>query len=110
MRPVRFTLSTTGNSAPVPLDFYIAPFQVAINVQVSGGATTSYTMEYTYDDVLAVGYVVANGQWIPDTTMSAETASSTVNLTAPVTAVRIAAPTLSGGTLTVTVLQAGNGL
>lgn len=110
MRPVRFVMSAAGNSAVIPLDLYIAPFQVAVNVFMSNGATVDYTLQYTYDDVLAPGYNPATGQWIDDTTMDNEVVSSTVNLSAPVTAVRIVAATLTGGTLTVAIVQAGNGL
>lgn len=112
MRPVRYEVTTTGTTAIVPLDIYIAPFQVAVNVLVPGGVTTSYTLQYTYDDVLAVGYDPAapTSQWIDDTTMSAEVASSGVNLTAPVTAIRLSVPTLTGGNIKLTVVQAGNGL
>lgn len=112
MRPVRFTISAAGTSNPIPLDIYIAPFQVSVNVFMSAGATVDYSLQYTYDDVLAVGYdpAASTSQWIDDTTMDNEVASSTVNITAPITAVRIVAAAVSGGTLAVTILQAGNGL
>jgi hypothetical protein len=114
MRPVRVSVSgAAGKTAPVILDHYRDPFNVGVNVALSGSSspTCTYTVEYTYDDVFANTYNpdAASAQWITVTAFSpSKSASADGTITSPVMAVRLNASALSAtGTLTMTVIQAG---
>ncbi len=61
MRPVVITKSTTGATAPVPLDYYTAASKASIEVLVTG--TVNYTVQDTFDDVFADGYDPSTGNW-----------------------------------------------
>lgn len=107
MRPVLLNLSGSNTSAPIPLDYLISPFQVAIGVGPVTG-TVSYTLQYTYDDVFASTYVAGSGQWFTYSLMSGLTvAGDTVINAAPVRAIRIA--NVGTGSLIANIVQAGTG-
>jgi hypothetical protein len=95
---------TAGSSAVVPMDAYISPFNVGIGVVVTG--TVDYTVQHTFDNVLAKGYSAASGNWFNHPTLLNQTANADGNYAFPVTGIRI---TLNSGTGTVTmyVIQAG---
>lgn len=49
MRPVVATQTTTGAGSVIPLDIYIAPFQVSVAVTTDGSA--DYDVQHTFDDI-----------------------------------------------------------
>jgi hypothetical protein len=49
MRPMIATKTGTGESSPLVLDHYRAPFNVGFAVVVSG--TVTYTVQHTFDDI-----------------------------------------------------------
>ena len=51
MRPVSYTLSAAGFGAWIPLDYLSTPFNVGIGVTLSDGATLTYDVEHTFDDI-----------------------------------------------------------
>ena len=106
MRPV--TLTTTGvqASAACPLDIYIAPFQVTLDVILNGAAT--YTVEYTNDDVFVKGFNPATANWIPHADLTAKAAAAQGTLISPVRAVRLN-QTAGAGSAILRVIQAGIG-
>lgn len=105
MRPIRMTVNTVSVSTPVPLDQYIAPFSVSIGVAVTG--TISYTVEYTYDDVWSPTFSPASATWYAITALTTQTTSKDAALSAPVAAVRLNVGSVTGGSATMTVTQAG---
>ena len=107
MRPVRQTLSASGVTAPVPLDHYISPFNASLGCIVSVGATVNYKVQHTFDDVFAAGFNPSTAAWFDHADLTGETASTDGNYAFPVTAVRLNATTLTGGTITFVVTQAG---
>lgn len=108
MRPVTLTTSDASGgvkTSPLcPMDLYLSPFNVTLEAVVIG--TVSYDVQYTKDDVYAVGYNSATGQWtsIPGMTSSTSTAEST--LISPVTATRLVQNS-GTGSVSLRILQAG---
>jgi hypothetical protein len=108
MKPIVTTLSNaTGAalfSAPVVLDVNKTPFNVAMQVLVTG--TVNYTVQYTFDNVFAAGYVPASGNWTNHPTLAALTATADSNLAFPAAAIRITQASGSGS-VRLTTIQAG---
>lgn len=124
MRQIVVTQTGPGTSDAVPLDTYIAPFQVSIGVSTASGG--EFSIEHTYDDVLNAAVTPT---WFNTTSSTAdesyllqedgfqilqETGSSLLTgdytlstyIDFPVSAVRLAV--VSGGdAVQMTVLQAG---
>lgn len=109
-RPVRVTVGSAAASNPIPLNNYSTPFSVGIGVDVSAGATLTYTVEHTFDDVFAANFVPASAVWYANSGMTAQTGDKDGNYSAPVTAVRLNVTAWTSGTAVMTVIQAGNGL
>lgn len=124
MRQQVITTTTAGASAPVVLDTYIAPFQVSVGVQMSSGSEV--LIEHTFSDVLNPAVTPT---WYPNATSTADEGfllqedgfailqedgsfllTGDVNFSHfidfPVAAVRLNT-IQNGGSITMTVLQAG---
>jgi hypothetical protein len=98
--------SSAATEPSLNLDTAIAPFNAVVNCIVGGGATTSYKMQYTYDNFDSPTMTDAAANWIDSTDIPAATATSkSSNLTVPVSRIRIVIATLTGGTLTLQVRQ-----
>ena len=109
-RPVRVTVGAVAVSAPIPLNNYSTPFSVGVGCDVSAGATLTYSVEHTYDDVFAAGFVPASATWFANAGITAQTGDKDGNYAAPVVAVRLNVTAWTPGSVTMTVIQAGNGL
>ena len=109
MRPIRVTVGAQTASAPIPLNNYSDPFNVGIGVALSAGASLTFTVEHTFDDVFAAGFNPATATWFSNTGITAKTASTDGNYAFPVTAVRLNVTTYASGTATMTVIQSGGG-
>lgn len=107
MRPVRVTLSSVTVSAPIPLDTYADPFSVGIGVAMSAGASLTYNVQHTFDDVFSESFNPSTATWFTNSGLSAKTTSSDGNYSAPVTAIRLQVTAYVGGSATMTVIQAG---
>jgi hypothetical protein len=92
--PIRFT-SPTRNSfnGQVINGTVMLP---GILVSLSAGASITYSVEVTGDDLDLPGYSAASGVWSTFTGMGALTASGTGSLGAAVTAIRLNATIVSG--------------
>lgn len=106
MRPIRVTVSGVAASPPIAISNYNAPCNVGLGVKIS--ATATYTVQFTFDDIFASNFVAGSAVWYnsSDTGVVAATANAMSNLAFPVTAVRVNV-TASTGTVTMTVIQAG---
>ena len=102
MRPTSITVSATGNSNWIPVDYTQTDFNLGIQVTVSSGASLIWVVQLTSDDVFD-----------PDVTPTAITAPDPLNtgtgneigsITTPVRAVRLNV-TVTSGTVTMTVIQ-----
>jgi len=105
MRPISKTVSSVAASDPVPLDHYISPANVTVDVRVDGTSVT-FTGQYTTDDIYAADYDAATGNWSAITGVSGA-ASVTGNIAFPVTAVRLDVSGIATGSVTMTVIQSG---
>jgi hypothetical protein len=113
MRPVVFTI-TGGNgtqtvSNVAPIDHYVSPANIALNVVVTG--TITYTVQYTFDNVFANGYDPASGNWTNHPTLATQTTTKDSNISYPVRGIRVISPASpsSTGTATLTIIQGGGG-
>lgn len=104
MRPVTVTVVGVGNSPPIPLDQYLTPFQVSLQVVDIAGAV-DMTVEYTNDDVFAVGYDPNTGNWFPHTDLTNQAGLAVGTIISPVSAVRLVNGDV--GTAQLIVRQAG---
>lgn len=87
MRPARVFTSGAGSSDMLPLDVYISPFHVTLDVVVTG--VVDYTAQWTNDDIWAAGYNQAAGNWVDVTGLVTQTANTNATLISPVRAVRL---------------------
>lgn len=87
MRPITILQTNVGDSVAVPLDLYLNPFNATIQCVITGGPT--YTVQYTNDNVYAVGYVAAAGNWFNLAGITAAVANAVDSLISPVTAIRL---------------------
>lgn len=97
-------LSAVGTSPWVRLDSKIAPFIAHAHVKVSAGASLTYTVEYTTDN-LADEFVGGEGYDLPD--FADVTTSLSKVIVAPVTGVRLNVTSWTSGTATLQVRQSG---
>jgi hypothetical protein len=104
MRPVVYALTGVGVSRACPPNQYVTPFNVALSVRVVG--TVTYSVEYTFDDVFAKGYVPSSGNWTAHPSLTAQTATKDSNIAYPVTGIRLNV-TAGTGTAVLTIIQAG---
>ena len=105
MRPASYTVTGSSATSPVyPADHYVSPFNVALNITVSG--TITYTVQYTFDDVFASNYVASSGNWTDHATLTSQTTSKDSNIAYPVRGIRIKS-TAGTGSATLTIIQAG---
>lgn len=107
MRPIRVTVGAVAVSAPIILDNFCNPFNVGLGVAVTGGASLTYTVQHTFDDVFASGFDPATATWYPNSLLTAKTASADGNYAYPITATRLNVTAWASGSATMTVLQAG---
>lgn len=107
MRPITVTVSSATNSTVIPMDTYQTPFSVGIGVVLSAGASLTYTVQHTFDNVFAPGFNPANATWYNHTTLTGQTASSNGNYAFPVTGVRLNVTPYTSGSATMTVIQSG---
>ena len=106
-RPIRVTVGSATTSGVIPLDNYRTPFNVGIGCALSAGASLTYKVEYTYDDVQASTFNPATATWFDHATLAAKTTSADGNIVVPVSAVRLNVTAYTAGSVTMTLIQAG---
>ena len=107
MRPTSVSVSSQTESTVIPLDTYQDPFNVGIGVKLSVGASLTYTVQHTFDDVWSSSFNAATATWYPHASLATKNASADGNYAFPVTAIRLNVTAHTGGTATMTVIQAG---
>jgi hypothetical protein len=107
MRRITVTVGSQSASQPIPLDNYQGPFNVGIGVALSAGATLTYTVEHTFDDVFSPTFNASTAVWFSNSGLSAKTTSLDGNYAFPVMATRLNVTSYTSGTATMTVIQAG---
>lgn len=107
MRPIRVTVGAVAVSATLPLDQYISPFNVGLGVSLSAGASLTYTVQHTFDDIWSPTFDPATANWFSHETLVNKTTSFTGSYSFPVTAIRLNVTVWASGTATMTAVQAG---
>ncbi len=107
MRPIRVTVGAVAVSNVIPLDQYISPFNVGLGVSLSAGASLTYTVQHTFDDIWSPTFDPATANWFSHATMVSKTTSFDGNYAYPVTAIRLNVTVWVSGTATMTAVQAG---
>lgn len=104
MRSASVTSTGVSTSGVIPLDYIQTPFGVSLSTVVNGSAT--YTIQHTFDDVLAPGFNPATANWYPhdNAVFVAATANANDNFAFPVRGVRIN-QTVGAGSVTLTATQ-----
>lgn len=106
-RPIYVTVGAATTSQPIPLDHYKTPFNVSLGCGLSAGASLTYKVQYTYDNVQDPAFSPATATWYDHATLVAKTTTSDGNIAFPVTAVRLNVTLWTSGTVTLAVIQAG---
>lgn len=108
------TLSAAGSTLPVaiqsPISSAIAQElsrtgSIGIIVNLSAGATLTYSVEVTGDDINAAGYNPATGAWTEIADLAALTASATAFMLGLVMGVRLTITSYTSGTAKLQVIQ-----
>jgi hypothetical protein len=111
-RPIRQSLAPAGVEAGTPIILNVSPrtgvtFNVGFAVDLSAGASMTYTVQHTFDDVFAPGFDGSTATWFPHPTVAGATADANGNYQSPVAAVRVSVTAWTSGTLVFTVIQQG---
>lgn len=104
MRRMTITVSALGSSTPLLVDWNLPYFAVGFGCVVSGGATLTYKVQHTFDDVLNPAVTPT---WFDHSTITAQTANKDGNYAFPVAAVRLTVTAYTSGSVTLTLLQQG---
>lgn len=107
MRPIRVTVGSATTSNVLPMDQYISPFNLGLGVTLSAGASLTYTVQHTFDDIWSPNFDPSTASWFSHATMVNKNTSFDGNYAYPVTAIRLNVTVWSSGTATLTVVQAG---
>ena len=107
---VALTSATTSNPIaifpPMGLGNWSSGYlQPSILVQLSSGASLTYSVEVSGNDPDNPNYVEANAVWVGFTNMTGLTASAVATLGAMVKAVRLNCTAYTSGTLTMQIVQ-----
>lgn len=104
MRALSVTVNSATSSAALPLDTYRNPFNVGIGCVISGGATLTYKVQHTFDDIWNSAVTPT---WFDNASITGKTTSFDGNYAYPVTAVRLTVTAYTSGSVTMTVIQSG---
>jgi hypothetical protein len=99
MRPQVISITGTGTTAWIPLDYKQNPFNIGLGIVVNG--TITYDIEHTFDDVFNASVTPTA---FKHSTLVAQTANKDGNYAFPVRAVRVN-NTAGTGSTTLTILQ-----
>lgn len=110
MRPKTITVTTSGKSAPIPVDYYVNGYAVRVGMKTAGAV---YTLQYCLDDPFAsysTSYAVS-GDWAncdDATLVNASTAKSTNFAFAPrAVRINVTAKVSAGNPVTLTIIPMG---
>lgn len=99
MRPQVISITGTGTTAWIPLDYKQNPFNIGLGIVVNG--TITYDIEHTFDDVFDVSVTPTA---FKHSTLVAQTTNNDGNYAFPVRAIRIN-NTAGTGSTALTILQ-----
>jgi hypothetical protein len=102
MRPVEKTLSGLGVTPWVPVDYRQAPFEIGIGVALTAGATLTYSVEHTFNDIQDSTVTPIAYQNVG---LTNKVTNDDGNYAFPVRAVRLNVTVYTSGSATMTLLQ-----
>ena len=101
MRPKSTTLSTTGYSNWIPIDYRQTAFNVGVQIQPSAGADVIWAVQITTDDPYTT--LIPRAVAAPEP-LNTGTTYDIGNINIPFTAIRLSA-TIVSGSVTMTIIQ-----
>lgn len=104
MTPITISQTGTGRSAVIAADSFQNPFNVGVQVDVTG--TVTFSIEFTMDDIMASGFSASSAQWSAASGLSALSAAAAGALLVPCHGISINV-TAGTGTATAKLVQAG---
>jgi hypothetical protein len=87
----------------IPVDRYGG--DISIGCTISSGASLTYAIQHTFDDVQAAGFQEDDANVFVHATLTGETTSQDGSYSTPVSAVRAAITSFVSGTLTIEIIQ-----
>ena len=106
--PIRVTVSSATASQVIPMNTYAVPFNVGIGCDVSAGASLTYTVQHTFDDVQSPSFNPSTATFFSNSTIVAQTGDKDGNYAYPVTGIRLLVTAWTSGSVTMTVIQSGH--
>lgn len=94
-----------GATQTIPTDWRENPFELAIAVILTSGATLTYAAQHTLDDVQDSSSAL---NWLTNDGLTGKTASDDGNVAFPVRGVRLIITAFTDGTATATFIQSGS--
>ena len=101
-RPTSVTVSSATESAWIPVNYKQTPFNVGLGVVLSAGASLTYSVQHTFDNIQDSSITPTA---FDNAGLTSKTANDDGNYAFPVRAVRLSVTTFSSGTATLTVIQ-----
>ncbi len=90
-----------------PADYRALDAKIGFGVTLSSAANLTYTVQHTFDDVQAAGFVEASANTFNNDTVAAETTAQDGNYTTPPTAIRLAITAHTAGSATLRIVPNG---
>lgn len=107
LRPFRRTVSAVGASELINVDRAPTPTCIGFAVVLSPGASLTYTVEHTFDDIDAPGFTPASATWFPHEDIVNQTVNADGNYAFPCSAIRLNVTARTAGSATLILHQAG---
>lgn len=104
MRRQTVTVSSAASSAALPLSYGTRDFGVGFGCVVSGGASLTYKVQHTFDDIFNPSVTPT---WFDHSSVVSQTVNKDGNYAFPVAAVRLTVTAYTSGSVTLTLLQQG---
>lgn len=98
-------IASVAASPWIPLDNNVNPWAVSAEVTISGGASLTYSVEVTYDDLFDSS--VTPVAFPAPAALTTQTANAAAALPNPVTGVRLNVTIRASGSAVLTVIQQG---
>jgi hypothetical protein len=90
-----------------PTDYRALDSKISFGVTLSTGASLTYTVEHTFDDVQALDFVEADAITFDNDTVASETTNQNGNYTNLPTAIRLAVTAYTSGSATINIVPSG---
>ena len=101
-RPTSVTVSSQDASAWIPVDYKQTPFNIGMGVTLSAGATLTYTVQHTFDDIQDPNAMINTFR---NDGLTSQTTNEDGNYSFPVRAIRLNVESHTSGSATLTIRQ-----